>query len=78
VINPDDHKGSLNIIKDAIENGEWEKRIDVIRHEKLKILNEIQLIPVIESIITGKLKKTNFYDDCSIKVGGLIGKIGLI
>jgi len=68
LINPDDPKGSLKIIKNAIENGEWEKRIDIIRQEKLKILNEIQIIPVIESIITEKLKKTNFYDDCCIKV----------
>ena len=68
LINPDDPEESLKIIKDAIENGEWEKRIDVIRHEKVKILNETQLIPVIESIVSGKFNKTTFYDDCCIKV----------
>ena len=68
LINPDDPKESLKIINDAIENGEWEKRIDVIRTEKLKILNQTQLIPVIESIISGKFNNINFYDDCCIKV----------
>jgi len=68
LINPDDPKESLKIINDAIDNCEWEKRIDVIRTEKLKILNQTQLIPVIESIISGKFNSFNFYDDCCIKV----------
>lgn len=47
----DKPKESLKIIEDAIKNNEWEKRIDIIRKEKLKILNELQLFPTIENII---------------------------
>lgn len=69
LIDPDDYQKSLQIIIDAISNNEWEKRIDIIKKEKLKILNEMQLIPVIESIITKKNSlKSNFLDDCSIQV----------
>ena len=42
---------SLKIIEDAIKNNEWEKRIDIIRKEKVKILNKLQLFPTIENII---------------------------
>ena len=68
LIDPDDHERSLQIINDAIAGNEWEKRIDIIKNEKLKILNELQLIPVVESIITKKISVPNFLDDCSVKV----------
>lgn len=35
----------------AIENNEWEKRIDVIRKEKQKILDYLQFFPRLERII---------------------------
>ena len=69
LIDPDDYEKSLQIIIEAISNNEWEKRIDIIKKEKLKILNEMQLIPVIESIITKKKSlKPNFLDDCFVQV----------
>jgi glycosyltransferase involved in cell wall biosynthesis/GR25 family glycosyltransferase involved in LPS biosynthesis len=68
LINADDPEGSLQIIKDSIDNGEWEKRIDIIKQEKMKILNKLQLIPIIESIVTGKIETTNFQQECSIRV----------
>ena len=39
-------------IKKAIEDKEWEKRIDIIRIEKLKILDYLQFFPRLERIIT--------------------------
>ena len=44
-------KEMIEIIKNAIKNNEWEKRIDIIKKEKLKILNKLQLFPTIEKII---------------------------
>src|ERR1700733_1083281 len=68
-IDLDDHRKSLNIITDAIRNNEWEKRIHIIRIQKLKILNEIQLIPMIEKIINNheKIQCNNLvFDDMMI------------
>lgn len=42
---------SVKIIENSIKNNEWEKRIDIIRNEKKKILNKLQLFPTIENII---------------------------
>lgn len=56
LIDPNNCEKTLQIINDAISNNEWEKRIDIIKKEKLKILNEMQIIPVIESIITKKIE----------------------
>ena len=38
-------------VLDCIENGEWEKRIEYIRSAKEKILNKLQIFPVIEGIM---------------------------
>ena len=57
LIDPNNCEKSLQIINEAISNNEWEKRIDIIKKEKLKILNEMQIIPVIESIITKKIEE---------------------
>lgn len=43
---------ALKTIIDSINNNEWEKRINIIRQEKLKILNELQVLPTLEKIIT--------------------------
>ncbi len=42
---------AIKAIKQAIENNEWEKRIEVIRKEKQKILNEMTLLDDIERVI---------------------------
>lgn len=49
---------SFEIVKKAIENNEWEKRIDIIRAEKKKILNQLQFYPTLEVIILEDLKGT--------------------
>jgi hypothetical protein len=50
----EDFDNDLTVIKNAIENDEWSKRIDVIRQEKKKILNNYQIFPKIEKILLGK------------------------
>jgi hypothetical protein len=41
----EDFERDAEIVACAIANGEWEKRIDVIRAEKRRILNELQFFP---------------------------------
>jgi len=55
-IDLDNPEKALKTIQNAIKNKEWEKRIDIIRKEKKKILNEMQIMPTIERIIKQKLK----------------------
>jgi hypothetical protein len=52
VLDLDDLFGSLQIIKDAIENDEWSKRIDIIRAEKKKLLTDMNFFTRIEQIIS--------------------------
>ena len=52
----DDFEGSLETIRRAIRACEWEKRITIIRKEKMKILNELQIMPTIERIINENAK----------------------
>lgn len=46
-----DFEKSYQIIKRAIEEDWWSKRIETIRREKKKILDELAFFPVIEKII---------------------------
>ena len=48
----DDFEKSYQIIKQSIKEDLWSKRIEIIRQEKQKILNELGFFPVIKSIIT--------------------------
>jgi hypothetical protein len=47
----DDFPAAMETINQAIKNDEWGKRIGIIREEKKKILNELQIMPTIEKII---------------------------
>lgn len=47
----DDFESDYQKMKSMIENDEWSKRIDVIRKEKKKILNELQFFPRLKKII---------------------------
>lgn len=51
ILDFNDFEKSLEIIKQTIENNEWDKRIDIIKKEKCKILNELQFFPTLEKII---------------------------
>ena len=50
---------SYHIIKNAIENDLWSKRINFIREEKYKVLNYYNFFPTIERTITKDLWKNN-------------------
>jgi hypothetical protein len=47
----EDFDRSFQILKQAIQNNEWEKRIDVIRQEKQKVLEHYQFFPTLERIL---------------------------
>lgn len=47
----DDFDKSMNIIKRAIEEDWWSQRIDVIRREKNKIINELGFFPRLKKIL---------------------------
>lgn len=52
-VNLDDPEQALYIIQTSIQNNEWEKRIDIIRQEKKKILNELNPLNLIHNAIHG-------------------------
>ena len=52
-----DFEKSYMIIKNAIEEDLWSKRIDIIREEKKRILNEYAFFPVIQKIIERDVNK---------------------
>jgi hypothetical protein len=48
----DNFEESLKIVKQAIDEDWWSQRIDVIRREKHKILNELGFFPTLNKLIT--------------------------
>ena len=52
----DDFEKSFNVMKTAILNNEWEKRLDIIRREKQKVLEYYNFFPTLERIIQHDLK----------------------
>lgn len=53
-VNLDDPEEALHIIQTSINNNEWEKKIDIIRQEKKKILEELNPLNLIWTAITGQ------------------------
>ena len=51
VLNLYNFEESLNIIHNAIKNDAWSERIDIIRQEKQKILNELGFLPNLKKIL---------------------------
>src|SRR5262249_23886586 len=47
----DDFEGAFQTMKQAILGNEWEKRLDVIRREKHKVLEHYQIYPALERIL---------------------------
>jgi hypothetical protein len=47
-----DFDGSLEIIRTAMTNQEWEKRLPIIQHEKKRILTELSLAARVDKCIT--------------------------
>lgn len=51
-----DFMKSYNIIKQAIKDDLWSKRIDIIRKEKERVLNHFMFFPTVERIIEKEMK----------------------
>jgi GR25 family glycosyltransferase involved in LPS biosynthesis len=70
-----DFEKSYQIIKQAIEEDWWSMRIEAIRREKNKILNELAFFPVIENIINKSdyvnVKLQTIHSNLQIKHGSL-------
>ncbi len=49
----EDLDASRRIVEEAMANDEWSRRIDVIRHEKARILDELQLLPTLARVTRG-------------------------
>lgn len=47
----DDFAAAARTIETTIANGEWEKRLDAIRREKRRILDQLQFFPTLERIV---------------------------
>lgn len=52
----DDFEKSFHTMKEAILNREWEKRLEIIRREKQKVLEHYQFFPTLERILRHDLK----------------------
>jgi hypothetical protein len=61
---------SMEIIHDTIKNNEWEQRLDIIRKEKERILDEFQVMPRLEKIIKNHQK--SIHDNMVQKVSYII------
>jgi FkbM family methyltransferase len=59
----DNFEESLKIVKQAIEEDWWSQRIDIIKREKQKIINELGFFPTLNKLInkTKQLKTKTFY-----------------
>lgn len=55
IIDLENPEEAIKIITNSIKTNQWEKRIKYIKEAKMKILNELQLIPTIVNIIKNKL-----------------------
>ena len=56
-IDINDFEKSYQIIKKAVEEDWWSQRIEIIREEKKKILNELAFFPRIQKIIEANENK---------------------
>jgi hypothetical protein len=73
-----DFEKSYQLIKQAIEEDWWSQRIEIIRKEKRKILNELAFFPTIDKIIKPNIdfsnnnpKKYCFIHSCHLKEVGI-------
>jgi len=64
-----DFEKSFNIMKEAILNDEWSKRIEIIRQEKQKILEYYSFLPTLHRIINKDFQFNYKPDDGEILLG---------
>jgi len=58
-IDLDDFESAFATIKTAIETDQWSKRVDVIRNEKQRVLEQLQFFPTIERIFREEFRFSN-------------------
>ena len=58
-IDLDDFESAFATIKDAIETDQWSKRVEIIRNEKRRLLEELQFFPTIERILREEFRFTS-------------------
>jgi len=56
LLDMNDFEKSFNIIKSALINDEWSKRLDIIRREKQKVLDYYNFFPTLERVIKQEFK----------------------
>ena len=61
---------AMKCVNDAIDNDEWSKRIDIIRHEKQKILYHYTFFPTMSSLFEISLD-IDFYSTLDLEVPGI-------
>jgi hypothetical protein len=61
LLDVNDFEKSFNIIKNAINNNLWEKRLSVIQQEKQKILNYYSFCPTVQRIINDDLEYKKYF-----------------
>jgi hypothetical protein len=74
ILDLDKKEESFNIINDTIKNNEWEKRIDIIKKEKNKILNELQFFPTLERIVNNIKNKKIKINNKPLERGKILQK----
>ena len=64
-----DFEGSFEIVRSAIRDNLWEKRLDILREEKQKVLEKYNFFPTLEEIILDKYKTVCFIHSCHLGSG---------
>ena len=67
VLDLDDFEKAFNTVKTAIMNNEWEKRIEIIRREKQKVLDYYQFFPTLERVLHNQFKFNRKPSDSDIQ-----------
>jgi len=63
-----DFEGSFQIVKAAIQDNLWEKRLDILREEKKKILDTYNFFPTLERVLKGRA--VCFIHSCHLEQSG--------
>jgi hypothetical protein len=64
-----DFEGSFEIVRSAIRDNLWEKRLDILREEKQKVLEKYNFFPTLEGVIRKK-NTVCFIHSCHLEHSG--------
>ena len=63
----DNFEHAFHMMKDAILANEWDKRVDVIRGEKAKVLDRYQFFPTLARVLHDELRLPPHPDDATVR-----------